>query len=234
MKLQDFLKTCLRAGLRDFVPVMKLCFVPFLSIYLAISLIGQYFLEFTHAPYETLQMLGMAGSLMTGVLSSAVMALLVPVYIHNYRLGQPTDIGKHFKKWIGPVSIELLRAFAKVLMGFLLIIPGIIYSIHLYLVPYVVQFVPEYDQGKIDALKMSTEITKPHFAKFFLLLVIVGGLALVSQLSLQRFSLVSDPALYCVSFFFSAFLEIFTDIVLYTAFEQLLKLRETPQHVAHL
>ncbi len=69
--------------------------------------------------------------------------------------------------------LETMRAYGvSILWGFLFIIPGLIKMSYYYLTTFVVLFLPEYDEGKVDALKKSEEISKHHWMTLNLLVTL--------------------------------------------------------------
>jgi len=109
-----------------------------------------------------------------GLTTSFLVSLLVPA-----RLQWPN---KHISlieacsKWLKPLTAELLRAAAWILFGAVLfLIPGIVFYMFFLFVPYVVIVDPQYQEGKIDALKRSKELVKPHF--WYALLFFVSATA---------------------------------------------------------
>lgn len=66
--------------------------------------------------------------------------------------------------------LETMRAYGiSILWGFLFIIPGLIKMSYYYLTTFVVLFSPDYEEGKVDALKKSEEISKHHWVTLNLL-----------------------------------------------------------------
>jgi hypothetical protein len=69
--------------------------------------------------------------------------------------------------------LETMRAYGvSILWGFLFIIPGLIKMSYYYLTTFVVLFLPEYAEGKVDALKKSEEISKHHWVTLNLLVTL--------------------------------------------------------------
>jgi hypothetical protein len=69
--------------------------------------------------------------------------------------------------------LETMRAYGiSILWGFLFIIPGLIKMSYYYLTTFVVLFLPEYAEGKVDALKKSDEISKHHWVTLNLLITL--------------------------------------------------------------
>lgn len=69
--------------------------------------------------------------------------------------------------------LETMRAYGiSILWGFLFIIPGLIKMSYYYLTTFVVLFLPEYAEGKVDALKKSEEISKHHWVTLNMLVTL--------------------------------------------------------------
>lgn len=100
-------------------------------------------------------------SLLNSILFPTLLAIICLYALKNNSLRQFSSfLADHFEFSI----LETMRAWGtSILWGFLFIIPGLIKMSYYYLTTFVVLFLPEYAEGRIDALKKSQEISKPHW-----------------------------------------------------------------------
>lgn len=109
--------------------------------------------------------------------------LIAVICLYALRFNSLQNIFSFFSQKLELSVLETLRAWAySFLWGLLLIIPGLIKMSFLYLTVFVVLFSPEYEAGKVDALKESTEISKKHWYKlnllvtlFYVLIPLIGS-----------------------------------------------------------
>jgi hypothetical protein len=114
------------------------------------------------------------------------------------------------------VMIESLRAMLPIIYKFcLFIVPGVIESIRLYWITYVVQFDERYKRGEIDALEESRSLTKGHLWKACFVLIFASSLSILPRLGSGNTKTLSDSFLLAILIFISVILEVFGDIVLY-------------------
>lgn len=114
------------------------------------------------------------------------------------------------------VMIESLRAFLPVILRFcLFIIPGLIESVRLYWITYVVQFDPQYKLGQVDALAESRNLVKGQFWKAALILIFVAALSMLPRLGAGSTVGFNGMLLLSMLIFISVGLEVLGDIILY-------------------
>jgi hypothetical protein len=83
------------------------------------------------------------------------------------------NIASFFAQKLELSVLENMRALGlAILWGFLFIIPGLIKMSYYYLTTFVVLFLPEYEEGKVDALKKSEEISKHHWVTVNMLVTV--------------------------------------------------------------
>jgi hypothetical protein len=112
--------------------------------------------------------------------------------------------------------IESLRALWPITKKSLLfIIPGLIEVMRLYWIPFIVQFVPEYREGKIDALEASRAFVKGRFWRAFGLLLFTFVLGILPHLGLGEGDLLDRPMRLAIYIFASIALELYGDILIY-------------------
>jgi hypothetical protein len=112
--------------------------------------------------------------------------------------------------------IESLRALAPIMVRWLLlIIPGIIESVRLYWLIYVVQFDEGYKKGEVDALERSRALVKGRVLKAMGVLLFVFALGMLPRLMGREDMLLTSPLRLAAVIFASVSLEVFGDIVLY-------------------
>jgi hypothetical protein len=77
------------------------------------------------------------------------------------------------ESYLGSFLAEYFRVLANVILfGLLLFLPGFYKYCRLIFVPYITLFARPYREGKIDALELSTNLTKGRFARLAVLLVV--------------------------------------------------------------
>lgn len=82
-------------------------------------------------------------------------------------------LGAFIQKYLNQMFIETLRTWGKTLLWSLfLILPGIWKYLELSLVPLVVTFSKNYDEGHVDALKLSSQIFRRRWVKITALFLV--------------------------------------------------------------
>ncbi len=109
-------------------------------------------------------------SLVLSILFPTVVAIISLYALKNNSIRNLTSF---FGKNLELTILETMRAWGiSILWGFLFIIPGLIKMSYYYLTTFVVLFLPEYAEGKVDALKKSEEISKHHWITLNLLVTL--------------------------------------------------------------
>ena len=90
---------------------------------------------------------------------------------------RPQNLTSSFGRFIGHYAeqslIEIIRAWGKALLySFLLILPGIWKYFEYTFIPWIVCFHPQYDEGKVDALKVSSKWFRKVWYKLLPLLIL--------------------------------------------------------------
>lgn len=104
---------------------------------------------------------------------SILSSVIFPVFLTTFALFafKPVDefsnaLGSFIQKYLNQMFIETLRTWGKTLLwSLLLILPGIWKYLELSLVPLVVAFSKSYDEGRVDALKLSSQIFRRRWIK---------------------------------------------------------------------
>jgi hypothetical protein len=94
-----------------------------------------------------------------------LLLLTLALYFFNKILASSLEeAGGFFKKNLPQLCIESLRAWGKILLwSLLLILPGIWKYIQYILVPVIVTSSKSYDEGRVDALELSSQVVKKHW-----------------------------------------------------------------------
>lgn len=151
---------------KDNFLVLKKGFLPLLLIWIISSSVDQYLGERIEAIMRSPA--GLDYSLIIFSLLSIASGLLFPlvmISIGILAITKPQEnladfLGKSFNQMI----IEELRSWGKILLySLFLIIPGIVKYIQLCFVQFVVTTLPEYEQGKVDALQFSKKVVNKTF-----------------------------------------------------------------------
>lgn len=122
------------------------------------------------------------------------------------------SLNKNFKY----MTIESMRAFWPIILRtLLLVIPGIIETVRLYWLIYVVQFDSAYNQGKVDALEQSRKFVKGRFLKSAGLLLFVFILSILPRVFGSEGELLHSPLKLGLAVFTSISFEIYGDLLLY-------------------
>ena len=144
-----------------------------LAIFVASESTSQYFKNLQRIHQTDLssnfQLVSDLGLLLTTMVFETLLLLLIPTIIHYKVKGKDLSLWDHFRTTTSPLGIEMLRVIARVIRwGVLFILPGIYKHFRYYLVPYVVMFSEDYQQGKVDALDESERLLKGFATPFFL------------------------------------------------------------------
>lgn len=151
--------------------VFKKVFLPLFALVIFSSNVDQYLnLQMENAlsnPEGAQQQIYVIGFL--SILSSVIFPVLL-MTLALYALNSLSDITKSLDtflhKNLSQIFIETLRSWGKTLLWSLLfILPGLWKYIEYSLVPLVVTSSRDYDDGKEDALKRSSQIVRKHWLK---------------------------------------------------------------------
>jgi hypothetical protein len=114
--------------------------------------------------------------MLCGLTVSLFLALLIPGRFQDWKTGSPPrSLGLLIKKYTVPLTLEGIRVFVKVLLWSLLfVLPGIFQYWRLSLVPFIVMLNPDYDKGRLDALKHSHNLIRGHDFGWVLTLVFLA------------------------------------------------------------
>lgn len=152
--------------------------------------------------------------LLLGLLWTAACVLIIPVYSYDIVKKRPTRLWNHTCVHSNQLIIESLRSFSSALLwSYLLVIPGIVRSIRLYFVPFVVQFDDDYFRGKKDALKESNGIIKGKTWLVIFYLIFLLLLSSPASILGSFFSSLENP----IYFGFISLFVLMTEIISNTA-----------------
>ncbi len=163
---KGFSKSCMHFFKDNFL-ILKRGFLPLLIIWIISSSVDQYLGERIEAIMRSPS--GLDGSLVIFSLLSIVSGLIFPLLMTSIGIlaivSKPeVTLFDFLAKYFNQMIIEELRSWGKILLySLFLIIPGVIKYIQLCFVQFVVTTLPEYDQGKIDALQFSKKIVNKTF-----------------------------------------------------------------------
>jgi fumarate reductase subunit C len=106
---------------------------------------------------------------------SLIVLAVVSIRMNDWMQGQPdSQPFAMLQKYVKPLTIENLRALAKMLLwSLLLLLPGLYQLIKLSFVSFVVLFDPKYHSGQVDALAESGRLTRG--LKRYLCLIFVAS-----------------------------------------------------------
>lgn len=153
-----------------------------IAVHLLCFCLGQYFSHLREIGPQSsaFTILIVAGTLLITLTESLFYLMLVPGRFADYRSGQPPRaFPQLLQKYTAPLVLESLRVFAKTLLWTLmLVLPGLFQMWRLYLVPFIVMLNPDYDEGRLDALKHSHALIRGHDFIWVLFLFFLGLLDL--------------------------------------------------------
>ncbi len=153
-----------------------------------------------------------------GILASGIEIFLVQVALgYGIKRMSPYSrtISEHYKAYLKDVTVETLRSYGRIAIGFLLLIlPGIYRYIQYSLINYIVQFDERYARGEIDALETSRSLLKGRFFPFAISFVLTQSVIIGIQFYGVRFILSTDP----ISWFLNFIVEISVSAFVYLYF----------------
>ena len=127
------------------------------------------------------------------IVLSLFFALIVPVGIHFPSLTSSQVFALIGNKAL-PLTVEGLRMLVPILLGYLLIAPGIYFQLVYTFVFFVVLFDPKYGQTpEFDALKTSKTLSKGVLAPLFLLLLLSFAAETAMTFWGGKSSFITDP-----------------------------------------
>ncbi len=167
---------------------------------------------------------GMLFTLGLQLLLSAVGITIVNGILKDTKNNLRTSVLQTLKDNFKFVLIESTRALLPVMVRLVMfIVPGLIESVRLYFIPYIVQFDPLYKTGQIDALEQSRKLTRGRLVWALGILILTFALSMIPRFGLYSVSLLKTPAVYALMIALSVSLELYGDIVLFCTYERLAK-----------
>lgn len=209
----------------------------FLGTFILVEFMNQYFTNIeklfgiTALNDPTLLIISQLGSLTTTIFGDAVMMMAVPFFF----LYQPEKVDSvsfcfFLKKHMGPLCIEFMRVIAKIILwGLLFILPGLYKQIRYYFVPYVVLFLPEYQEDKVDALEVSEWLTKGHGWGIFILVLFLTSAELSLAHWKSTLSLLESPFQLLLTVAVILIYDVFIFSWLYFLYRRLLEEKQSAQ-----
>jgi len=211
------------------------------GLFLFTELSQQFYINLSHAAQiqgtDTVKLMVALGQLLVSLIEFLVLAMLVPQRIMEMDLNLPaTPFMDFFKKHIGPLTIEGIRALAVCLMWtLLLILPGIYKYIRLFFVPYVVIADPAYQTGQRDALAYSNDIVAGNTLMVFVMTLLLTALDYARGFSREFFPLDQNPLLaliFSISFYFAT---LYVNVLVFRYYQHLVrKFEEKKPHGTHV
>jgi hypothetical protein len=136
--------------------------------------------------------IGVLGMVM-GLIETFLVLILMGYGIRKCQGVKNLNLGQYYKRHLRDLVIESLRGLGRIAVGLLLIVPGIKRLVQYYLIPYIVMFDPDYQDGKIDVLIEAEKLLKGHFLKFASLLLLTQIVIFVVQIASVNFNLFTTP-----------------------------------------
>jgi hypothetical protein len=166
------------------------------------------------------------------IVLSAFSVLMINQIIDDVKNKTHTPLSQPISAYLKYIIIETTRAVLPIILKTLLfIIPGIIESVRLYFIPYVVQYDPAYKAGQVDALVRSRQLVKGKLLKVMGILILTMVLSIVPRLYLHSVTRLETALLFCLALFVCLVVEIYGYIVLYFTYEKLvLSIKESNGH----
>jgi hypothetical protein len=110
------------------------------------------------------------------IVSGAIFPVLLfslCIFAIKSQLEDKHSLEEFIAKYLNQIFIESFRSWGKIILwSLLLILPGIWKFIEYSLVPFIVTSLPEYQDGKVDALRASAKLAKKQYLKTSCVLVI--------------------------------------------------------------
>lgn len=131
--------------------------------------------------------------LFLGMLETFLVLILLGYGIKKCQNVKNPNLGRYYENHLRDLVVETLRGLGRIALGLLLIIPGIKKMIQYYLIPYIVQFDQDYQDGKIDALTEAERLLKNNLLKFGGLLCLTQIITFMLQIASTNFNLFTTP-----------------------------------------
>lgn len=165
------------------------------------------------------------GLMMMSLALQLLLSALVMIIVNNgcqaVEMNRTSSVLERFTEFFKYIVIETARALPVILLRFLLlIIPGIIESIRLYFIPYIVMFDAEYQADRVDALERSREVVRGHFWVTLFVLILLMAASMLGRFAMMR---LWDVSLYAFSlgFFGALCIELWTYTAAYSFYIEL-------------
>jgi hypothetical protein len=175
---------------RRFVTVLKRAGLPLLVISIFSSFLEQILTQVMER--EMTSMSGASPLVWVYGGASILLSVLNPILISLFVIAalKPVPVGHSLLQHGAQVTKEILRSAGKsISWGLLLIVPGVVRFIQFSFVCFVVLLDPEYELGKRDALKQSTQLVNRSFFQVLGVLILFSIVFPVLLTSFDEYTL---------------------------------------------
>lgn len=177
---------------------MKIKYLPYLKhvmfgvffLTLPFSLIEQFIYQSVSSDEDKITF-GIIGIIL-GLIETFLLYILLGHGIKSLE-GRASSLGVYYKKHLRDLVVETFRGMGRIAVGLLLIVPGIKRLIQYYLIPYIVQFDLNYQEGKVDVLVEAEKLLQGHLSKFSFILFLTQVVMFVVQIASVNFNLFTTP-----------------------------------------
>jgi hypothetical protein len=171
-----------------------------LTTMLGCEMLHQYFtsiLQIIGSRSSTMQVPAILGDILVSLLEFVVLTMLIPMRTLEVQGQKPAGSFLQFTAiHLKALSLESVRALAMCLLWLLaLIIPGLVKYVRYFFVPYIVVADPEYQAGRIDALKESDRLVRGISWPLFFVILILSVLEFWQQGLREKHLFFSSPFL---------------------------------------
>ncbi len=179
-------------------PIFRRSWVVLLVTMLGVELFHQYFTYLMRVASEhssAARIPGAIGDVFVSLLEFVVLIMLIPQRALEIDKNQePGSFWQfnllHFKA----LTIEGIRAFSVCLLWLmLLIIPGVVKYVRYFFVPYIVVANPEYQAGRVDALKESDRLVRGISWPLFIIILALTGVEFWQQSLREKHYFINEP-----------------------------------------
>lgn len=156
-----------------------------------------------------------------GLVETFLLLIILGHGIKNYTNSKTINLGKYYKKHLRDLVVETFRGMGRIAIGFLLIWPGIKRCIQYYLIPYIVQFDSDYQEGKVDVLEESERLLKGKLLRFGSILCLTQLVMLGIQIASVNFNLFTTPVAWILFYILEVILQVGVFLMFYNYYVKL-------------
>ncbi|MES2768268.1 MAG: hypothetical protein V4596_03905 [Bdellovibrionota bacterium] len=150
-----------------------------------------------------------------GLIETFLLLIILGHGIKKYSDPNTINLGKYYKKHLRDLIIETFRGMGRIAVGFLLIWPGIKRCIQYYLIPYIVQFDSDYQEGKVDVLEESALLLEGRLSRFAAILCLTQMVMLGIQIASVNFNLFTTPVAWILFYILEVTLQVCVFLMFY-------------------